>query len=172
MIRALRASAAACAVALAVVAASATSAHAATNTLTQPTTLTGNTTLSSLGIVATGAGVTATFDLNETVAWTQSASVGVTYDPNLVRQGRSLDPSDSYTRTGAGHMSISWTLHNLHVDWNGLGPFDLGNPDVHRVRAVRCAGGRPDRVVPPHDHRRRRCSTRARSSRCRAQART
>ena len=45
-------------------------------------------------------------------------------------------------------------------------------PNVHRVRAVRCAGGWPDRVVPPRQRPRRRCSTRARSSRCRAQART
>jgi PKD repeat protein len=128
MIRALRASAAACALALAVVAALATSAHAATSTVTQPTTLSGSTTLSSTGITAIGAGVTATFDLNETVDWTQAASIGVTYDPNLVRQGRSLDPSDSYARTGAGHMSISWTLQNLHVSWDGIGPLDLGNP--------------------------------------------
>ena len=128
MIRALRASAAACALALAVVAAFATSAHAATSTLTSPTTLTGTTTLSSTGITATGAGVTATFDLNETVDWTQAASIGVTYDPNLVRQGRSLDPSDAYTRTGAGHMSISWTLQNLQVSWDGIGPLSLGNP--------------------------------------------
>jgi PKD repeat protein len=125
---AIRSSVVALAAALAVVAATATPARASTTTATQPPTLTGTKDLSASGITATGAGVTATFDLVETVNWTQAGSLDVTYDPNLVRQGRSLDPSDSFSTSGAGSMSISWTLQNLHVSWDGIGPLDQGNP--------------------------------------------
>ena len=141
---AIRLSAAVIAALLAVVAATATSARASSTTTSQPTTLTGSKGLSASGITATGAGVTATFDLVETVNWTQAGSLGVTYDPNLVRQGRSLDPSAGFSASGAGSMSISWTLQNLKVSWDGIGPLDLGNPtftatgpctlEDHRVR--------------------------------------
>jgi hypothetical protein len=125
---AIRLSAAVIAALLAVVAATATSARASSTTTSQPTTLTGSKNLSASGITATGAGVTATFDLVETVNWTQAGSLGVTYDPNLVRQGRSLDPAAGFSASGAGSMSINWTLQNLKVSWDGIGPLDLGNP--------------------------------------------
>jgi len=100
---------------------------AATTTLTQPTTLSGSRTLSSTGLTATGAGVTATTDLVTTLNWTQAATLDTTFDPNLVRQGRSLDPSDAYTPT-SGTMTLSWTLSNTLVSWDGIGPLDLGSP--------------------------------------------
>jgi PKD repeat protein len=105
-------------------------ASAATTTLTAPTTLTGSQVLSSTSVTATGAAVTATFDLLTSAHWTQSAALlNTAFDANLVRQGRSLNPSDSYSRTSPGSMSITWTLNNLAVSWNGIGPLDLGNPE-------------------------------------------
>ena len=97
-------------------------------TLTNPTTLSGSQTISSTGVTATGAGVTATFDLQTSLTWSQSASVGATFDSNLVRQGRALNPSDSYTRNGAGSMAVTWTLAGLNVSWDSIGPIPLGSP--------------------------------------------
>lgn len=103
-------------------------AYASTTTLTSPTTLSGNQTVSSTGVTATGAGVTATFDLTTSLSWTQGAQLGAAFDPNLVRQGRQLDVNDSYTRTGAGSMAVTWTLNNLQVSWGTIGPLSLGSP--------------------------------------------
>jgi PKD repeat protein len=117
--------------ALATVVAAAAPASAGTvTTFTSPTTLTGNTTLSDTGVTATDpvSGVTATFDLVTALKWTQAANVGVTFDSNLVRQGRSVDPSVSYTRNGSGSMTMTWTLSNLKVSWGSVGPLGLGSP--------------------------------------------
>ncbi len=106
----------------------ATPAGASTITLSSPTPLSGNQTLSSTGVTASGLGVTATFDLTETLTWTQAAQVTTTVDSNLVRQGRSANPSDSYSTTAPGNMSVAWTLNNLNVSWDGIGPLSLGSP--------------------------------------------
>jgi PKD domain len=113
---------------LAALASTAATASAAPMSQTSPTTLTGSRTLSSLGVTATGAGVTATFDLDTTLDWSQAASIGAAWDSNLVRQGRSVDVADSYARTGPGSMTLSWTMSNLEVSWDGVGPLSLGSP--------------------------------------------
>src|SRR5215813_14246594 len=89
-------------------------------TLTNPTTLSGSQTISSTGVTATGAGVTATFDLQTSLTWSQSTSIGATFDSNLLRQGRALNPSDSYTRNGTGSMAVTWTLAGLNVSWDSI----------------------------------------------------
>lgn len=91
--------------------------------LTNSTPFSGTRTLSSLGLSASGLGVTAATDLVTKLDWTQGASVSTTFDPNLVRQGQSPDPADSYARTGSGSMTLSWTLANTMVKW---GPFNVG----------------------------------------------
>lgn len=103
-------------------------ALAATTTLSSPTSLSGSATLTAIGFTATGAGVTATGTAEITVHWSQPASLGTTFDPNLVRQGRSLDPSDSYTRTPTGTMSVDYKLDDLQVSWDSIGPLSLGSP--------------------------------------------
>jgi hypothetical protein len=50
------------------------------------------------------------------------------FDPNLVRQGRDLDPQDSYTRVGSGSMTVKANVNDLEVSWLAIGPIDL--PDV------------------------------------------
>lgn len=112
-----------------VIVATPTAASAATTTLSSPTTLTGSQTLSSTGVVASGAGVTAKFDLVTAATWTQPAALlSTAFDPNLVRQGRALNPADSYTRTSPGSMTVRWTLNNLSVSWGIIGPLNLGSP--------------------------------------------
>ena len=114
-----------------VIVATPTAASAAATTLSSPTTLTGSQTLSSVGVVATDpiSGLSASFDLVTTAAWTQPAAlVSTSFDPNLVRQGRALNPADSYTRPSPGSMTVSWTLSNLSVSWGSVGPLNLGSP--------------------------------------------
>jgi hypothetical protein len=114
-----------------VIVATPTAASAATTTLSSPTTLTGSQTLSSVGVVATDpiSGLSASFDLVTAASWTQPAALlSTVFDPNLVRQGRALNPVDSYTRTSPGSMTVSWTLSNLSVSWGSVGPLNLGSP--------------------------------------------
>ena len=103
-------------------------ALAASTTQASPTSLSGSSTLAAVPFTATGAGITATGTAEISVHWTQPASLGTTFDPNLVRQGRALDPSDAYTRTPTGTMTIDYTLDGLQVSWDGIGPLDLGSP--------------------------------------------
>ena len=48
--------------------------------------------------------------LDTSLSWAQPALINVSYDPNLVRQGRSLDPTVSYTRVLPGTMTATYTL--------------------------------------------------------------
>jgi hypothetical protein len=99
----------------------ATPALAASSTVTTPTLLTGTTTLSSVALSATTlAGITGSASLDTTLDWSQAASVATTFDPNLVRQGRALDPVNQYARTSPGSMSSAWTLNNISLAWDVL----------------------------------------------------
>jgi PKD repeat protein len=120
-------------------------ALAATTTLTSPTTLSGSADISSLGVTASGAGVTATFDLDTSLKWSQAASVSTTFDPNLIRQGRSPNPSDLYSTTASGNMTVTWTLSNLQVSWDSVGPLSLGSPSFN-------ASGNCDLTASGGDH--------------------
>lgn len=127
-----------------VVALGASPASAATTTLSSPTTVSGSQTLSSTGLTESGAGVTATFDLVTTAQWNQPAAIGTAFDPNLVRQGRTVSPSDSYTRpTGPGTMTVTWTLNNLQASFEGIGPVSLGSPSFSATGACAFLAGGP-----------------------------
>jgi PKD repeat protein len=107
------------------IALTATPASAATTTLVAPTVLSGSQSVSGTSITVSGAGVTATMDLTTSLSWSQAAAVAATFDPNLVRQGRPLDPVDAFSRTGSGTLKVDWTLANLTISWDGVsvGPF-------------------------------------------------
>ncbi len=122
-------------------------AGAATTTLSSPTALSGGQTLSSTGLTASGAGVTASTDLTTTLSWSQPAAVVSTaFDPNLVRQGRSPDPSDAYASTGAGAMTITWAMQNTQVSWDGIGPLNLGSPSFSATGPCTLEAGGSDYV--------------------------
>jgi len=117
-------------VALAAVAVTAAPASAATTTLTAPTSLSGQTPLGTTSFAAISiSGVVLTGDVDTSLEWSQSALLGVEFDPNLVRQGRDLDPQDSYTRVGSGSMTVKANVNDLEVSWLAIGPIDL--PDVN-----------------------------------------
>lgn len=119
---------------------------AGTTSLSNPTSLAGNSTLTSVPFTATGGGVTATGTAAITVHWTQPASLGTTFDPNLVRQGRALNPSDSYARTPTGTMSIDYTLQDLKVSWGSIGPLSLGSPTYTTTGSCDLLAGGSDYV--------------------------
>ncbi len=121
-----------------------TPAGATTATASNPTTLSGTQELNSTGVEASGAGVTATFDLAETLSWSQRAQVTTTYDPSQIRQGRSPAPIDSYARTGAGTITVSWTLDHLAVTFGNFGTISLGSPGFSASSPCNLsAGGAP-----------------------------
>ena len=101
---------------------------AAASTQSSPTSVSGDSTLAAVPFTAVGAGVTATGTAAISVQWSQAAALSTTWDPNLVRQGRALDPSDAYTRTSSGSLTIDYTLNDLQASWLGIGPLSLGNP--------------------------------------------
>ncbi|HEY5487299.1 MAG TPA: PKD domain-containing protein [Candidatus Limnocylindrales bacterium] len=126
--RSMRAALALCVAGLAALTLGPATALAATTTLSNPTSLAGGSTLASVPFTASGAGVSATGSADISVHWSQPASLGTTFDPNLVRQGRALNPSDSYTRTPTGTMTVDYTLQGLQVSWGSIGPLSLGSP--------------------------------------------
>ncbi len=129
-----------------VIAVAASPAGAVTTSLSDPSPFTGSDTLSSLQITASSVlGVTTTATLDTTLDWTQPAAVGTAFDPNLVRQGRALDPSDSYTRTAGGSMAVTWTLKNVEVSWDSIGPVNIGSVGM-------TANGPCDLVAGGADH--------------------
>jgi PKD repeat protein len=91
-----------------------------------------------------GSGVTATFDLTTALNWTQPASISTAFDPNLVRQGQTPNPSDSFGRPSAGSMSVTWTLNNLQLSWEGIGPLDLGSPQFSASGSCNLMAGGPN----------------------------
>ncbi|MGD0863572.1 MAG: PKD domain-containing protein [Candidatus Limnocylindrales bacterium] len=126
--RSMRAAVALCVAGLTALVLGPATALAATSSLSSPTSLSGDSTLASVPFTASGAGVTATGSADISVHWSQPTSLGTTFDPNLVRQGRALNPGDSYTRTPTGTVTVDYTLNNLQVKWDGIGPLSLGSP--------------------------------------------
>ena len=126
--RSMRAVVALCIAGLTAVAIGPATVLASSSALASPTSLAGQSTLTAIPFTASGGGVTATGTAAITVHWTQPAILGSTFDPNLVRQGRTLNLSDSYTRTPTGAMSVDYTLQNLEVSWGSIGPLSLGSP--------------------------------------------
>ena len=108
-------------------AAGATPANAST-TVSSPTTVSGRVDLHSPGVSATSGGVTASFDLLETLSWSQPAQVSTTFESNQIRQGQSPALKSAFAAAGSGTMSVSWTLDDLNASFGGSGTISLGSP--------------------------------------------
>ena len=121
-------------------------ALAATSTLSSPTTLSGSSTLTALQVDASGGGVTVSGTAEITASWSQPASLSTTFDPNLLRQGRTLALSDSFGRGAAGAMSVSYTLTDLTVSWGTIGPLHLGSPGFTANGSCSLLAGGPNYV--------------------------
>jgi PKD repeat protein len=88
----------------------ATASSAAADSGAIPTALHGSGSLGSETASATSGALTGSITASASMAWDQSAVVGVTWDPDDVRQGRHLDPSDDYDRVLPGQMSITYSV--------------------------------------------------------------
>ncbi|HEY1827631.1 MAG TPA: PKD domain-containing protein [Acidimicrobiales bacterium] len=104
-----------------------TPASAATTTTLATSSLSGDNTFGPTGYDVSGSGVNTTFDLSTELNWTQSASLSTTYNPDLVRQGQSPNPVDSFGQPSAGSITVTWNITNLEVSWDGIGPLDVGS---------------------------------------------
>jgi len=101
------------------IAATATPALAAGGTIT--TSLHGSASLGSETASASSGALSGSITASASMTWDQPASVGVSWDPDNVRQGRNLDPSDQYTRTAPGTMSITYSVSgSVGIDTGSL----------------------------------------------------
>jgi PKD repeat protein len=104
---------------LAAPAASADSGSIATN-------LTGNQLIGSEVYSANDGDFHASLNLGATAHWGQPAVVAVDWDPDKVRQGRNLDPTDHYTRPISGTMSIDYSVTGtVSVDTDLFGTLSM-----------------------------------------------
>jgi hypothetical protein len=86
------------------------SASAAPTTTSTAVALAGNGDIGSVTSSFNDGTLVASATLDTSLSWAQPALINVTYDPNLVRQGRSLDPTVSYTRALPGTMTATYAV--------------------------------------------------------------
>jgi hypothetical protein len=94
-----------------------------------PTTLHGSGSLGSETATGSSGALSGSITASASLDWTQAAAVGITWDPDDVRQGRHLDPSVDYDRTLPGSMSIKYSVSgsaSLDASSVGLGSLSLG----------------------------------------------
>ncbi|HET6165325.1 MAG TPA: PKD domain-containing protein [Marmoricola sp.] len=92
------------------------------------TTLHGNGSLGSETATASSGAFSGSITASAALDWTQAAAVSVSWDPDDVRQGRHLDPSDDYDRTAPGTMSITYSVSgsaSVDASSEGLGTLSL-----------------------------------------------
>ena len=75
-----------------------------------PTALHGTASLGSETASASSGALSGSVTASASMTWDQAAAVSVSWDPDNVRQGRHLDPSDQYSRTAGGTMSITYSV--------------------------------------------------------------
>src|SRR5579859_6786605 len=96
------------------------SASAAPTTVSTAIALAGNGAIGSSGATFNDGTLVATATMDTSLSWAQPALINVTYDPNNVRQGRSLDPTVSYTRVLPGTMTATYAVSaSACVNFNG-----------------------------------------------------
>jgi PKD repeat protein len=88
----------------------AVAAPASADSGTIPTSLHGSGSLGSETATASSGAFSGSITASASLDWTQAAAVSVSWDPDNVRQGRHLDPSDDYDRLVPGTMSITYSV--------------------------------------------------------------
>lgn len=94
-----------------------------------PTNLHGSGSLGSETATASSGPVSGSITASADLSWDQAAVVSVDWDPDDVRQGRHLDPTDHYTRPASGHMSIQYSVSataSLDASSVGAGTLSIG----------------------------------------------
>src|SRR5207245_10442888 len=85
-------------------------------TSSNATTLTGSSTLAHQSVSDTWGSLSGTASADMSVNWSQPASVKVAWTDSLVRPGRSLDPTDTYSRTAPGSMTVTYSV-SASLSW-------------------------------------------------------
>ena len=104
-------------------------APASADSGTIPTALHGSGSLGSETATASSGAFSGSITASAALDWSQAAAVGVTWDPDDVRQGRNLDPSDDYDRVLSGHMSVTYSVSgsaSVDASSEGFGTLTLG----------------------------------------------
>ena len=84
---------------------------ASATTSSTPTTASGTADLGTLTAGFNDGTFNASASLATSVQWSQPALLGVSFDPNKVRQGQHLDPQDTFAATGgAGTMTATYSV--------------------------------------------------------------
>lgn len=85
-------------------------AWATPTTATTPVALSGSATLPTATASGTSGPFQGSVSLDTSVSWSQPAAIAVTYDPDLVRQGRDLNPQLTYQAPSAGTMNVTYQV--------------------------------------------------------------
>ena len=94
-------------------------APASAGTFTGGTTMSGSTTLAEAQASDTWGSLSGTATADMSMDWSQVASVKVDWTDNLVRQGRSLDPTVTYSRPVPGSMTIHYNV-SASLSWDSF----------------------------------------------------
>jgi len=92
-----------------------------------PSNLHGAGSLGSETASASSGAISGSITASAALSWDQASIVSVDWDPDDVRQGRHLDPTDHYTRPASGHMSIQYSVSaSASLDASSVGLGSLG----------------------------------------------
>ena len=92
------------------------------------TTLHGTGSLGSVTATGGSGAFSGSVTASASLDWSQAAAVSIAWDPDDVRQGRHLDPSDDYGRTAPGTMSVTYSVSgsgSVDASSEGLGTLSL-----------------------------------------------
>jgi PKD repeat protein len=104
-------------------------APASADSGTITTSLHGSGSLGSETATASSGAFSGSLTASASLDWTQAAAVGVSWNPDDVRQGRHLDPSDDYQRLVPGTMSITYSVSgsaSVDASSEGFGTLTVG----------------------------------------------
>jgi hypothetical protein len=116
-------------------------APASADSGTIPTTLHGTGSLGSETASGSSGAFSGSITASASLDWTQAAAVSVSWDPDDVRQGRHLDPSDDYGRTAPGTMSITYSVSgsaSVDASSEGFGTLTLSFGPISKTASGTC----------------------------------
>jgi PKD repeat protein len=94
-----------------------------------PIALHGTGSLGSETASASSGAISGSITASASLAWDQASVVSADWVPDKVRQGRDLDPTDQYSRTAPGHLSITYSVSasaSLDASSVGAGTLSIG----------------------------------------------
>ncbi|MGN6723697.1 MAG: hypothetical protein ACTHJM_13880, partial [Marmoricola sp.] len=86
------------------------SAWATPTSVSTPVALAGSANLPTATASGTSGPFQGSISLDTAVSWSQPAAIAASFDPNLVRQGRDLNPALTYSAASAGTMNVTYQV--------------------------------------------------------------